>query len=249
MVPAVNGPVVRIFQYRNDWFIADNESMENLWDAAGDPEIPPILGPMGQMFEHCLLEHYVRGIFWFLVELESMEQRVWFFALYPAEATLLFLGSCNTIPHTGALSMSDDFLGDAPIDVDFQLHSSVPPSVPIIPVGVEAMDLLLGIPLHKEDSLTYTERYDGWLLLNRQTLFAVRLCSPVIVYLSPLLRHQQSLTKFLAIREAEVQLYEGPHSGRLTVDAPSREWWNCHLRSTGDRIFAKHHGALMKRIR
>ena len=67
-----------------------------------------------------------------------------------------------------------------------------------MPPGAHAK--LLQERLHSVAVPRYTDLYDGLLLFNPRTMFAVRLSYATMVYLTPLLKHHQPMDEFLAVR-------------------------------------------------
>lgn len=94
-------------------------------------------------------------------------------------------------------------------------------------------------------TLCYTGLYDGLLVVNPATLFAVRFCAPQVAYLTPLLHQRVSLTQFLALRTVESRLMD---VSRPTVDPQSRDWWTVGVPALGHEVFGARHGPLMSQI-
>lgn len=195
LLPAVNGDVVRLFFDLGKWYIADQHVVEALLNDDN--------GPLSLSFLRCLLPHFKQGLRRFLADLRR--DRVWFFALYLGEGVdLMYLGTCASVLH-GALPTDPR---QACPDFDFSLHRFLPPSVPILPDVHEVAPSLLTGTLFDLMALAWTQPYDGVLVMNPVTLFAVRLCEPDVVYLAPVLNPAQDVREFLALRVVQAQLVD-----------------------------------------
>lgn len=234
MLPSINGVLVRLFQYHGEWYIADNHSLQLL--ASHEPAPSAI----AYQFQMCLQVHYTHGLARFARDLEQRGNRVWFFGMFPHRPSLLFLGSCNFMAN---VSVAEDLMRDTPLNLDYRVDSYPVPHVPTISQNLQ--DLRLDEPLFDPRTLLYTSLYDGIFVVNPVSLFAVRLCLPDVVYLTPLLEHRFRLDEFLALRETETQLINFNRSG---VDHNSRQWWTETLRETGERMFKDKHEGLIASI-
>ena len=115
----------------------------------------------------------------------------------------------------------------------FSLHRDVAPSIPILPPAPNHA-LLNGMARHCLETMTYAVAYDGIVVLNRSTLFAVKLCHPESVFLSPLLRRKMSLDHFLSLRIVQSNLMD---VSRIHVDRMSHHWWKTMIPEMLYRIF------------
>ena len=251
ILPAVNGTVVRLFCGDDNatWYVADACVLEPCHCADGGGPGAAAAGEedvgLAACFQQCLQTHYPAGLLRFAGELRA--DRVWFFALYPDRRTLLFLGTCAVLPHS---RLRTEFL--YPIHCDYHIHRFLPPAVPLLPAGVLGTDDPAAAPgkaphhhplpvfdrLVDTAGLRYTGLYDGVFIVNPATLFGVRLCPPIVVYLTPLLRSRTSLPEFLALRAIEARLMD---VHRPTVDARTRAWWTDTVEAFGREVFCATH--------
>ncbi len=81
--------------------------------------------------------------------------------------------------------------------------------------------------------------------LNPMTLFAVRLCSAAVVFLTPLLRQRQTLFEFLA-QTAITSLHLDPD--RQQTDRCSYEYWTVTQPNFAARFFGGSYDDLLRRI-
>ena len=82
----------------------------------------------------------------------------------------------------------------------------------------EVAALSNGDHLHNAITLSYLDLYDGVLVVNPITLFAVRLCAAELVYLTPVLRQRLSLPLFLALHSVRSGLSD---ASRVHMDRAS----------------------------
>lgn len=87
--------------------------------------------------------------------------------------------------------------------------------------------------------------FDGLLLLNPQTLFALRMSYPTMVYLTPLLRHTQPLREFLALSVIQAYLVD---VSQLSLDHASLQWCQ-RVDAWTDEFFGATHRRLLDHIR
>jgi hypothetical protein len=167
VLPAVNTDVVRVFHDAGQWYLASNHQLEEVASTGFGRR------PLLAMFNRCLKSHHSkRGLAGLVADLPP--DRVWFFAMYDTRCSLLYLGSCALLSHD-ALSLDPRQEGP---DLDFSLYRCLAPSIPILPELAEVREVLLAGPHYDADTLAYSGLYDGILLVNPVTLFAVRLGYP-----------------------------------------------------------------------
>ena len=227
LLPAVHGQMVRIFQYDGSWYIANSHSIERM--------APRPSGSLTQLLGVCIAAHRRGGLGPFLRDLDH--SRIWFFALYGALHTLLFIGTCRYVTH---YEVRSTVLEHMHINLDFSLHRYLPPSVPLLPVGLFDMRMLFNAT-----SMRYTGLYNGILVLNPITMFAVRIMPPMVVYLMPLLNHRQSLIQFLATRSIEWLLTD---LSRPNIDHATFDWFKRTVREFTVLVFGERHCMLLNRI-
>lgn len=217
IMPAVSASVVRLFESADVWYVATSDRLEPIGDN--------VLGPLGMLADTCIHSHYKRGLRHFVHELRA--DRVWFFALLAEHQSAMFLGTAAILRHSA-------FPADGRIpDYDFSLHGILPPTVPILP-GQTALNAVLPVgKLYDPRTLRYTTPYNGVMLCNPHTLFAVRVCPPEVVFLRPLLDRTLCLTEFLAWRVVESMLVD---VSRPVVDTASQRWWRCELPALIDAL-------------
>ena len=223
-VPAIVGMVVRLFQIKKLWFIADNESVEPLFTTDNR-----LNGHLGVVFEACLVSHFAPTLDRFTKDLIKYKDRVWFFGLFPNRQTMTFLGTCKQISHSQVEKVLDD-----EIDLDFNLHDYLAPSIPILSSSVDYRETCYDI--FDPSSMHYTSPYDGILIINtvsklfsikkkkgmQSTMFAVRLSIPEVIFLRPLLACEMKVTEFLTRRVLESKFIRNHTSYQ---DPRSQEWW------------------------
>lgn len=258
LVPAVHGRTVRLFAQGKMWYIATNHRVEPLVAAGGGGDKPaPLLSTVGTLFRSCLARYYPSNLAKFVGEL-GPSGMCWFFAMFPDRQALLFLGTCPQVPlHTLRASTVPQHL-----DLSFRVHAYLPPAIPLLPEAMPNGSRLrmLRERLHSLHTLNYTDLYDGLFVANTQTMFAVRLCYPTIIYLTPVLKHQQPLREFLALRIAQASLMDATLS---TVDHATYQWLTtlpqgCVVGCTDTPLtademtevyFGEHHGTLIDQVR
>lgn len=235
LVPAVHGRVLRLFQHAGLWYVASNRRLEVL---PSEPEANAT-SSLCMLLESCLVRYGVHSVWHFTRDLDP--DRCWFFALYPGRQTMLFVGTCRILPHD---MIRDDIHH---VDLDFTSHGHLPSSVPILPSQIppHTRTKLLHERLHNTRSLQHTDLYDGLLLVNTQTLFAIRLCYPVMAFLSPLMKHELSLPEFLAVRAVQAHLVD---VNSPCVDHATLQWYRS-LGGMVDEHFGEHQRVLIDRIR
>ena len=179
LVPAVHGRVVRLFFHREMWFVASNLRLEAIPSRANMEATLHLV----MLLESCLQRYNVPSAWHFTRDLER--PLCWFFALYPGRQTMLFLGTCRVLAH----SLVQDHMNH--VDLGFALHTTLPPAVPILPaqrgcpwghnrvrpanLPTSTKGKLLQQRLHNANTLQHTDLYDGILLINTQTMFAIHL--------------------------------------------------------------------------
>lgn len=241
LVPAVHAEVLRLFaDPRGEWYVASHRRLEAVSDTAG---------VLARRFAKCLVRYYARSLDSFTRELNA--SLCWFFGVYEERGTMIFLGTCRLLPHD-ALTWDDLH----PVDMGFSLHGHLPPAVPILPRTLTPASRTR-LSRERWQSLVpaaggggggggarHTDLYDGLLLINTQTLFAVRLCYPTMIFLTPLLKRRESMDEFLAMRVVQSHLYD---TSPVNVDHDTQQWY----RSMGmwaESFFGEHHGTLLDRI-
>lgn len=257
VLPAVRGAVVRAFRHSGTWYLATGARLE----AVPPPGQP--LGRIGVQFDACVRTHVVQGLRRLLRDLRT--DRVWFFGLFPERATLMGLGTCRLVSHH---ELRSDVFG-AP-DYGFSVHGDVAPSVPILPTlrpdqlaALGAAEEIIEPGTEEEEAAAatgeegteadgpppptppprYRGLFDGVLLVNPATLFAVRIGCPEAVFLAPLLRNRVSLAEFLA--QAAVS---AAHPEGSAPDPASRAYWAVTQPALVRRIFGDDHGELVRRV-
>jgi hypothetical protein len=233
VLPAVHGALVRLFHADAEWYVADDARVERIpTDGAAAPA--PSAASLTQQLHVCLRAHGrcrrpALVVPRFLQDLKR--DRVWFFALYPERGTLVAVGTCRAPTHA-ELTFDPHFTPN----LDFSVHAHIAPSVPIIPTQhptTGAGGLAGDGPLHDAAGPVYTGLYEGILLLNVHTLFGVRLCSPEVVYLTPLLQRRRSLAEFLAHRTVESRLADHNQG----VDGHTHHWLTVTVPEYTHRLF------------
>lgn len=229
LLPAIHTTVMRVFQHGGNWYISDSNRIEML----GAPEDAQSLSTM---FQLGLGYHFKQG--WRHFVREIRRDRVWFFGVDTRKdsSNFLFLGTCAMVPHS---ALPVDPRQECP-DLDFTVHRFLPPSIPILPELHEVEALWSrGVPLHDAQTLSYTQRFDGFLIVNPVTLFAARLCDPEVAFLTPLLQEQQSMPQFLATHVVRTQLTD---ASRVHMDRPSYRWWKETVEEMIQRLLAERYG-------
>ena len=230
IVPAVNGQVVRLFHYDGRWYIANSQSIECI--------APSASGSLTKLMSVCLTSHHRGGLGQFTRDLDH--SRVWFFALYGALHTLLFIGTCRYVTHHEVRTTVVEHMH---INLDFSMHRYLAPSVPLLPTNLT--DVPTTRLLFNRTSLRYTGLYNGILVLNPITMFAVRISPPVVVYLMPLLSHRQSLMEFLIARSIDWLLTD---LSRPNVDHATFDWFKRTAKELTGLLFGEQHCMLLNRI-
>ena len=231
VLPAVTCDVVRVFFYDCQWYIASNSVVEVV------PKNRGLGGPLSMRFQLCLGKHCKRGLWKYLSDLRH--DRVWFFGLYEQPSSLLHLGTCATIPHHLLVSAQYDQLPH----LDFSVHRFLAPCIPILPDLITDLHQC-GITEGAYDGelLAYAAQYDGIFLVNPVTMFAVRLCTPDVVFLSPLLQGKQDISDFLIGRVIESRMMD---ISRLHMDRMSRRWWGTQVSAYVDAFFSESQADLI----
>jgi hypothetical protein len=235
IVPAVNGRVVRMFQYNGCWYIANNQVVEQICKVHSKGG--GCTGWLKQLMTTCINAHFKGGLEQFVRDLDKT--RVWFFSLYVARQTLLFLGTCRYFTHDELRNSTQNMH----VDLDFSLHRYLPPSVPLLPMG--SMDMPVVDYLCNVYSLRYTGMYDGILIMNPVTMFAVRISPPIVLYLTPVMKHKQDFMEFLATRAVESQLTD---LSRPIVDHVTCDWFKRSVNELTFSIFGERHQILLGKI-
>lgn len=195
-------------------------------------------GALASQLAFCLQKHFKQGLQRFLTDLRK--DRVWFFALY-GDSDVTYLGTCTSIHHS---ALPTDPRQECP-DFDFSLHRFLPPSVPILPDVHDVMASILEEPIYDLRTLSWCQPYDGVLVMNPTTLFAVRLCDPEVVYIAPVLHPKQDVREFLALRVVQSQLVDAP---RTSMDRMSYVWWKNTLDLLTRRLFSEQYSPLLNAI-
>lgn len=243
VVPAVHAKVLRIFNdaESGEWFIASNERLELLPTIERDGGHVPC-GPLGALFEACLGRYYARSLCQFTEELNAA--LCWFFGVYANRKSMLFLGTCRVVPH---YEVQDDMTNN--VDLQFSPHRHLPPAIPILPETIPAATLVRmeRERLENVNLLQYADLYDGLLVLNRRTMFAMRLCYPSIAFLTPLLKHQEPVHEFIAMRIAQAYLAPTTDPSHLSMDLLSHDWYQSMASWVGT-LFNSKHGDFIQQI-
>lgn len=240
VLPSAHGDTVRVFWSAGCWFVANDTTVEPaVLDSPIDDD-----GPVRRLLR-CLQAHTTARredavLPYFLRDLKA--DRVWFFALYPDKPTMLAVGTCRPLRHD---EVGDD-LRQQP-DVDFTGHGYIAPSIPIIPTQRGAVTQIVtdAAMFDSAPFIAYRGLYDGVLLVNPHTLFALRLCTPDIVYLTPLLQRRRELPEFLAHRSVEARLAD---CGRHSVDPRTHRWITADLPALTHRLFGAAEAPLLTQI-
>lgn len=74
--------------------------------------------------------------------------------------SIVFMGTCAQIPYE--VMQKDDPLNN--LDLQFDLHSHIPASIPILPTDLASLNLADFALDH--DSLQYHSMYDGIIIIN-----------------------------------------------------------------------------------
>lgn len=232
VVPAVHARVLRIFVDVDSgiWYIASNDRLEILPTGERDATTP--CGPLGALFVSCLGRYYARSLAQFTEELNPA--LCWFFGIYSGRKSMLFLGTCRILSH---YEVQNDLTNN--VDLQFSPHGHLPPAIPILPDAIPAKTL---VRMERErleniNLLQYSDLYDGLLVLNRSTMFALRLCYPSITFLTPLLKHQEPLHEFIALRIAQSYLIDPVQLG---MDLLSHDWYHSVAEWVGTLFNPKH---------
>ena len=239
VLPAVRGPVVRIFHYGEMWYIATGGLLEPIPNQGK-------FGRVGTQVDACMRAHVVQGLRGLTRDLRK--DRVWFFAIFPDRATILGLGTCRVLSHH---ELRADVFGVP--DYDFSVHNDLAPSIPILPALGAAELGALGRAEEviearpggegEELGLRYRGLFDGVLLVNPATFFAVRLGCAEAVFLAPLLRLHMTLVEFLSLAEVTTAFYSGNEA-----DPASRAYRTETQPLFMRRWFGTIHGPLANRI-
>lgn len=184
IIPNAHATIVRVFYSDQQWYVADNQKVEALSSSDGH------LGLLASGLDICLCTHFAQGLLRYVADLRV--DRVWFFAIYLDRQTALFIGTCALVPH-GVLSHVDP---QSLPDLDFSVHNVLAPCIPLLPDLISS-NVASSVPLHDPTTLCYTGMYDGILMVNPITMFAVTFSTPDIVYLTPMLKRQRTLVEFL----------------------------------------------------
>ena len=255
LVPAVHGRVVRLFAHRGVWYAACRQRVEALPqhlgggndddDHSSDDATPALRASESYaavMLGVCLARYRVHSLARFVRDLDP--RRVWFFACYPARQALLFLGTCRQLSHA-AVQQDPHLQQDQDVDLDFSVHGTLPAAVPILPAALPHNTLAKFAceALHSPSGLQYTDLYDGVLLLNTRTMFAVRLSYPRMVFLAPLLRHRLNLQEFLALRILEARLVDCNHPH---LDTATLAWVHGLPQMTYDLFYERHAASIAR---
>jgi hypothetical protein len=94
--------------------------------------------------------------------------------------------------------------------------------------------------------MRYRGLFDGVLLLNPATLFAVRLCGAAAFLLAPLLRGRQTVPEFL-LQTALTSVHVEPDLS-ATADPASLEYWTVTQPALAARFFTAHHDRLLRQV-
>lgn len=181
--PAMIGHVRRLFCVHQIWYIAS--STEFIPVDTG--------GALVRSFDRILCRHYGRGIEAYVSELD--ETRVWFFGLH--QHAIRFLGTCARIY---LIHVCPD------TNLDFCTDHYLAPGVPLISTCTTvALDAYVSQTMHSVETLGYNPSavYNGLVLLNKRTMFAVRLMYDEIRFLMPLLQKDMTLLEFTCLRVVE----------------------------------------------
>ena len=231
VLPAVTCKVVRIFYHDERWYVASKQTVEEV------PVDRREMGPLVQRVQECLAQYCKRRLWKFLSDLRH--DRVWFFGLYEEPLKMVHLGTCAVVSQHAMLTAQ---CGETP-NLDFSVHQYLPPCIPILPGHVPNIEMVDSI--YDSETLEYNAPYDGILLVNPVTMFAIRLSYPDVVFLTPLLRERLSVTEVLVTRVIESTLME---VSRIHMDRMSRRWWGTQVAEFIEAFFAPTHNELVQQI-
>jgi hypothetical protein len=231
VLPAVTCAVVRVFYHDQHWYVATNRAIEQV------PVDRREVGPLVERVQICLAQYCKRRLWKFLSDLRH--DRVWFFGLYQEPPKMVHLGTCCKVTQSDLLAAQ---CGQTP-NLDFTVHDYLPPCIPILPSN--ATDAGALDQVYDAKSLEYTNAYDGILLVNPATMFAVRLSYPDVVFLTPLLKERMTVTEFLTTRFIESTVME---VSRTQMDRMSRRWWGTQVSEFVDTFFSHSHTHLIQQI-
>lgn len=255
VLPAVRGKVVRLFCHCSVWYVADSVKIEAIPPVSATEggayhrRYPP-LGPMAALVDVCMRTYLTEGVRGLTPDLRA--DRVWFFGLFPDQGTALFLGTCRLLSH---YELRSNALGA--LDYGFSVYNDVAPSIPILP---KMSDERWGLDEwnEREHSVAaaipngscishgfYRGLFDGVLLVNPMTMFAVRLSGLATVFLTPLLRGHLTLPEFL-MQTALSSLYVD--ADRQHTDQVSCDYWTITQPRLTARFFGESHNDLLCRI-
>ena len=246
--PSVNCLVVRVFYTGDAWYVATTRALERINQGiAGLGSVGGLLQRC--LAQHCKRRLCSGMCYWSPNTCQTVEVSrrftsgshpeyipgrtypavVWFFGLLEDPCSMLHLGTCATVPHE-QIERENGM-----VDLDFSVHRFLAPCVPILPDPEMQHVLDVYDPEHLTyseagnglktcvQSMTWDRLYDGLFLVNPITMFALRLCTPDVVFLTPYLQGEQDAVGFLIHRVVEATNME---SSRLPMDRMSRLWWS-----------------------
>ena len=130
------------------------------------------------------------------------------------------------------------------------------PILPSLNAAFDMFDVTTGV--YDADTFSYMGAYDGSrgasismhpvkpiMFINPVTMFAVRISTPDVVFLTPLLRNKQDMLEFLTMRIVEASNME---VSKAHVDRFSRRWWSTQVGSYIEFFFGHKYRHLIHRI-
>ena len=154
---------------------------------------------------------------------------------------MIHLGTCAVIPHQLMFPQYEQLP-----NLDFHVHRFLAPCLPILPDLIPELQqcgVLEGT--YDKHCMMYASQYDGILLVNPVTMFAIRLSTPDVVFLSPLLQGKQDIMDFLILRIIGTNPIE---PSRIHMDRLSRRWWELQVGVYIQSFFSASHGELIGAI-
>lgn len=130
--------------------------------------------------------------------------------------------------------------------MDFQYCHASPhlDMVPVLPT-ISSGDFFERHVFYDCQQVQYTDLYNGVLLFNRRTMFAVRLCKAPCIFLQPVLDREMDVPELIVLRKIQSLFHD---TERIECDPHTRTWITVNIPELVEDIFGLRHATFLQQV-